>query len=224
MRFLSVLILGLSIASTALAQTPPASLTVTGTGSVGAEPDMATITLGVTQQAATASAAMAQTSAQTLRILTGLEGAGIAARDVQTTNLSLQPNWVNRSSGRAQIDGYVAANTVMVRVRDLPALGEVLDKVVGLGANTFSGLSFGLQTPEPKQDEARRAAVLDAMRKAQLYAEAAGVNLGPVLSITEAGGATPRPMMMEAARSAVPVAAGEVSLSASVTVVFALTP
>ncbi|MHC0054858.1 SIMPL domain-containing protein [Actibacterium sp. D379-3] len=227
MRFLTVLMLGLGLATATLAETPVPTLTVTGEGEVATAPDMATITLGVTSQAKTAGAAMTETSARTAEMLAALKAAGIAPRDLQTRDLSLQPLWKNRnySSGEApEIDGFVAANTVMVRVRDLDGLGTVLDQAVGLGANTFNGLRFGLQDPAPQQDAARKAAVADAMRKAQLYAAAAGLELGPVLSISEAGAPAPAPFMMEAARSSVaaPVEGGEVSLSASVTMVFGI--
>lgn len=227
MRFLSVLILGLSLAWPAMAQAPQPTLTVTGIGEVAAAPDMATVTLGVTSLAATAGEAMDETSARTAEILSALKAAGIAEQDLQTRDLSLNPNWSNRasSSGEAPaIDGFVATNTVIVRVREMETLGGVLDEVVQLGANTFRGLSFGLQDPQPVEDEARKAAVADAIRKAKLYARAAGVNLGPVVSITEQGDGAPRPVMMEAARAAgkVPVAEGEVQVSASVTIVFGL--
>ncbi|SMX33626.1 SIMPL domain-containing protein [Actibacterium lipolyticum] len=226
MRFLSVLFIGLTIASSALAEAPVPTITVVGTGEVAGEPDMATIILGVTNAGKTAAEAMDQTSASTADILEALRNAGIAPRDLQTRDLSLNPNWNNRSStpGAPTIDGFIASNTVMVRVRDLDSLGGVLDQVLNLGANTFRGLSFGLQDPKPAQDEARRAAVGDAMAKATLYAQAAGLNLGQVISISEAGGNVPMPLMMESARMSadMPVAAGEVSLSSSVTMVFAI--
>ncbi|MBC56047.1 MAG: hypothetical protein CL814_03830 [Confluentimicrobium sp.] len=225
MRFFTVLMLALALATTGRAQDAPATLTVTGEAEVAAAPDMAVITVGVTSLARSAADAMDDTSVKTAEILAALAAAGIAERDLQTRALRLNPNWANRSStpgAGPKIDGFVASNTVMVRVRDLDRLGGVLDTVLGLGANEFGGLSFGLQNPAPAQDEARRAAVAEAMRKAQLYAEAAGLTLGPVLSLSEAGGARPAPMMMEAARmaDAVPVAAGEVSVSAAVTMVF----
>lgn len=222
-------ILSLILPLPALAEAPVPTLTVTGQGRVATAPDMATISLGVTAQAKAAADAMAQVSSGTADMIAALKGAGIASADLQTSGLNLNPLWKNRSynSGETpQIDGFVASNTVTVRVRDLAALGGILDRVVGLGANTFSGLRFGLQQPEPAEDDARRAAVADAMRKARLYAEAAGIELGHVLSISESGGYAPQPLMLEAAamRSMgdVPVEAGEVSVNASVTMVFLL--
>ena len=224
MRFLSIILISLGLAAGAMAAETGPTITVTGRGEVAAAPDMATITLGVTSQARTAAEAMDKTSAATAAILKELEAAGIAARDMQTSDLSLDPVWSNRASNGAapRIEGFTARNTLRVRVRDLDRLGAVLDDVLRVGANSFQGLSFGLQQPEPLADQARAEAVADAQRKAALMAEAAGMALGPVLSISEAGGAAPVPVMMEAARAAIPVAAGEVSQTATVTMVFAL--
>ena len=224
MRFLSIILISLGLAAAAMAAETSPAITVTGRGEVAAAPDMATITLGVTSQAITAGEAMDETSAAVAAILKALEAAGIAPRDMQTSDLSLDPVWSSRASNGAapRIEGFTARNTLRVRVRDLDRLGAALDDVLRVGANSFQGLSFGLQQPEPLADQARAEAVADAQRKAALMAEAAGLALGPVLSISEAGGAAPVPVMMEAARAAIPVAAGEVSQTATVTMVFAL--
>jgi len=199
-------------------------LTVTGEGRVDSAPDMATITLGVTAQAGTAAEALRETSKATAEVLALLTKAGLKSRDIQTRDLSLSPLWNNSSSSsQPKISGYQAGNTVMVRVRALDNLGVILDDVVQGGANQFHGLSFGLQNPGPVQDDARRAAVAEALRKAKLYAEAAGIALGPVLELHEAGGGALQPEMMSrmaAVAVAVPVAQGEVSTVARVTMVF----
>lgn len=204
-------------------------ISVTGEGVVEAVPDMAVVTLGVEHTAKTARAAMDQTNAATAAVLERLEAAGIAARDMQTSDLSLSPVWHNRTSSgtpsEPRITGFTARNRLTVRVRALDSLGETLDLLVDDGANRFDGLRFAVQEPRPFQDEARRRAVADALAKAQLYAEAAGVALGPVQTIGEAGGFEPRPMQMEMAMArdaAVPVAPGEVSLRARVSMVFAI--
>ena len=119
-------------------------------------------------------------------------------------------------------DSYLAMNQLTVRVRDLDALGGVLDRTIQDGANTFNGLTFGLADPVPALNEARKLAVADAMARAKLLTDAAGLVLGPVVAITEGGASIPMPMFRmadaEFAR-AVPVAAGEISTSASVTMV-----
>ncbi|MDJ0826839.1 MAG: SIMPL domain-containing protein [Rhodobacter sp.] len=203
-------------------ETAPGRLTVTGEGRVESVPDMATITLGVTSEARTAADAMRETSKATAAVLGRLASAGIEDRDMQTRDLSLSPVWDSRSSSSPpKIVGFQARNTVVVRVRALDALGGILDEVIEAGANLFQGLSFGLQEPGPVHDEARRRAVAEARRKAALYAEAAGLSLGAVLELNEAGG-SPRPMMLERAAmaSAVPIAAGEVAIQAAVSMVF----
>lgn len=201
-------------------------ITVTGEGQVSGAPDMATVSLGVTTQAKTAAEAMAANSVQLGLVLERLRGAGIEERDLQTSGLSLNPDW-QQPEGETQprIVGYVASNMLTVRVRAIDTLGAVLDKAVVDGANTFNGVSFGLSDPKPALDEARKAAVADAMARAKLLTEAAGLKLGPVISITEGGNpGGPMPMfrMDAAAAPAVPVAAGEVATTASVTIVFSL--
>lgn len=204
-------------------------ITTSGRGTVEAAPDMATISLGVTHQARLAGEAMKATSTAMQAIMDRLQTAGIAPRDMQTNNLSLQPVWqrqTTNSNTPPRITGYVARNNLSIRVRDLEALGGILDEVIGDGANTFNGLRFSLQEPEPLMAEARTAAVRDAVARATQLAKAAGVTLGPIQSITEGGGSF-RPQMMEMAEARmaadVPVAAGELSLSAQVSIVFAIT-
>ncbi len=223
MRWIMVLALSLVIGQAAAQDAAQGRLIVTGEGAVDSVPDMATITMGVTSEAKTAREAMAETSEATAAVLEALTGAGIEPRDMQTRDLALNPLWDNRSSGERNIVGFQASNTVFVRVRDLDALGEVLDEVIQSGANQFRGLSFGLQEPGPALDEARRRAVAEAMRKAELYAEAAGLTLGPVLELTESDGNV-GPVMMERAMMAmdVPIAAGEVTTNANVTMIFGL--
>ena len=224
MRHLAALLLAISLAGAALAA-DPARITVTGEGRVDAAPDMATITLGVTSQGTTAATAMAANSAQLAQVLANLKAAGIADRDLQTTGLALNPNWQsNDNASNLRIVGYVASNILTVRVRALAGLGAALDAAVKDGANTVDGVSFGLADPDPVLDEARRRAVTDATRRALLLTEAAGVSLGAVVAINEGGGSfAPAPMFGKAVgmtAEAVPLASGEVSLSASVTMVW----
>lgn len=202
-------------------------ITTNGIGTVETTPDMATLRLGVTHEDKEAAAAMAATSAGVTAVLSRLEAAGIAARDMQTDQLSLQPIWSDYNSNTRdarRITGFLATNMLTVRVRDLDTLGGILDLVIGDGANSFNGLSFGLQEPKPSQDAARADAVKDAIDRAQQLAEAAGVTLGPIQSISEHGGfARPQMMEMAAARSAdVPIASGELTVSAQVNIVFAI--
>lgn len=216
--------LALPLAGTALAE-DPARITVTGEGRVDVSPDLATISLGVTSEATTAAAAMSANSADLGRVLANLKAAGIADRDLQTSGLSLNPNWHSDDNGANQrIVGYIASNQLMVRVRALDRLGVVLDAAVQDGANTLNGLNFGLAQQDEALDEARKRAVADATHRALLLTAAAGVTLGRVVSIGEGGGySSPEPMMRADAAMAsapVPVAQGEVSLSTTVTMVW----
>ncbi len=229
MKYISVSLAMIWLLVAPLAAQDTGRLTVVGRGSVEMVPDMATISLGVTSEARTAAAALAANSAATAQMLQEIAQAGIEPRDVQTRGLSLSPRWSNRSgssNARSTIVGFSVSNQVTVRVRDIDRLGGILDAVVQNGANQFHGLSFGLQDPVPATDLAREAAVKDAMRKARLYATAAGVELGAIVELSEVGISSPRPVRVrELALSAdVPIAQGEVSLGASVTVVFEIGP
>lgn len=233
MRIVSALmvagLLGLSAASAALADsTPPLpvpTLTVTGTAAVAAVPDLATISLGVTTNGATAAEAMSANSTALAAVIARLQAVGMAERDYQTSSLSLNPNWVTNAAGTgSEINGYLAGNMLTIRVRAMDQVGTVLDAVISDGVNTLNGLTFGLQNPRPSEDEARKQAVADAVARATLIATAAGAKLGSILSISEGGMAAPfpGPVFRMAAEAAVPVAQGEVEVSASVTMVFTL--
>ncbi len=227
MRIIAIL-LTLVIAWPSIAQetTQIGQITVTGHGAVETVPDMATITMGVVSKGKTGAQAMAKNSRDLAAMMEKLKSARIASRDMQTSNLSLSPRWDNRPNahgGDPEIVGFVAQNTVTVRIRDLERLGEILDAVVQNGANSFRGLNFGLQHPRPTQDQARTRAVEDAIAKAKLLTTAAGVELGDIVSISESASGRPNPIRMNdmaMSRSAVPVEAGEVSIGASVTIVF----
>lgn len=200
-------------------------LTVTGEGRVDTAPDMAVISLGVTTDGDTAAEALKANSEAQAEVLAALEAAGVAARDVQTSGLSLSPLWDGRPQpdGRQRIVGYQASNMVTIRARDLDKLGGLLDTVVTTGANQLNGLSFGLSEPRPAEDQARQRAVEDARAKAQLYASALGVELGPVLELSESAAyQPPQPMYRQAMDAAVPVAQGEIQVTATVTVTFAM--
>lgn len=192
MRFLAWVTTAVLLAgSMATAQeTALRQITVTGEGRVAAAPDMATLRLGAAAEAKEAGEALRQTSDITQRILDRLGEAGIEARDIQTSGLSLSPLRQNYREGTAEtpgIAGYAASNGVTVRLRDLDRLGEVLDAVVSDGANTLDGLSFGLQEPRPLMDEARQLAVADARAKAELYAKARVSPLGRYSRLLNAG-------------------------------------
>ena len=219
------LCLALCLAVPARAETGP-QITVTGEGVIELPPDMATLRLGVQSEARLAAQALSANSADMAAVLALLADAGVAETDIQTSGLTLVPRQDYTSLGQAGTIGFVASNQVTVRIRDLDRLGGLLDAVVRDGANRFGGLQFGLAERSAALAEARAGAVADARTKAETYAAAAGVTLGPILSISDqSGGVAPMEMRMATAMSdAVPIAAGAVSVSATVTVTWALAP
>jgi uncharacterized protein YggE len=212
-------------------------LTVSADGSVSRRPDVAIFTAGVTSTGATASAALTANSADMAKVIAALRRAGIAERDIQTSNLSLNPVYADNSRQPGSplqqqlptIIGYQASNMVTVKQRKLSEFGKVIDTLVSAGANQVNGPSFQVDQPDSALDEARLAAVKKARERANLYAGATGLKVGRILSINESGSYSPRPMMMARmaasdSAGAPPVAEGEVALTANITVSFELTP
>jgi uncharacterized protein YggE len=211
------------------------SLSVSGEGKVSAAPDTADVNVGVVTQAPTAKEALAANTEAMTKLIATLKEQGIAEKDVQTQNLSIQPQYTQPPRNREnqefvpKIAAYQVTNTVQVTSRKIDALGGILDALVQSGANQMYGISFRVDKPEALLDEARVAAVSDAKRKAELIAKAAGVKLGPPIQISESGTMPmPRPLMMRgmaaapmmAASAPVPVAGGEQDFSVSVSVTY----
>jgi uncharacterized protein YggE len=220
-------LLAILLAGPALAEGQPRQITVTGEGKVSAAPDLAWINVGVSHRAKTAQEAVAAMSAGMSAVIAELVAAGIAETDIQTGQLSLYPFYDDlNATPTQQVLGYDASITVDVRVRDLDRTGAILDAVVSEGANTFGGIRFELTDPATAYAEARRAAVADGRAKAELYADAAGVTLGPLVTLSE-NNFYSQPVMAEARFAAdaapVPVSPGEVSYSVSVMMVYKIT-
>ena len=203
----------------------PRTITVSASGQVAAEPDRARISSGVTTEAATARDALSKNTDAMKKVIAGLKASGIEAKDIQTTSFRVEPRYTRPKEGEAAvIDGYRVTNQVQVLSRNLERLGEILDQLVSLGANEMAGLSFEVSEAETLRDEARKEAVANALRRAKLYAAAAGAEVGEVLTIQEGGDMGPRPMLMARAMKAeaVPLERGTETLEASVTVTWAL--
>lgn len=204
---------------------PQRSMTISGSGEVTARPDIAYLESGVVSEGKTAAAALAENTKAMNAVFDGLTAMKIAKDDIRTSQFSVSPVYTNPPTlpdgtrEPAAIRGYQVTNQVTVTVRKLDDLGAILDKLVTLGSNRLDSIRFAIDNPEPLLDKAREAAVLDALRKAKLYANASGVALGPVLTISENGGyQQPVYMKTMAMRdsAAVPVAAGTQQISASV--------
>ena len=230
-RGIAALLAALTLAPSlaAHAETPPPSLTVTGTGSVSATPDTGRISAGVVTEARGAADAVRANTTAVQQLFAALDKTGIPRKDVQTRGFSLSPLYANqpKRTEPPEIVGYRAENTIEVSVQGVEKVGSVLDRLVTAGANQLGGISFSVGDPDPSLDEARRKAIADARRKAELYAAAAGVKLGRVLRIEEESAPRPGPWVpmarMEAAVP-VPVAPGQLELAVTATVTWSLEP
>ena len=202
----------------------PSAISVTGEATVSVPPDLAQVDAGVTSDAKTAREASDANSAAMGKVLLALKSAGIEQKDYQTSRLSLQPEYAPNRQGPSPVVGYRASNRVTIRVRDVTKVANVIDTLVGAGANDIGGVNFMVSQASKLLDDARTQAVADARRKAEIYAKAAGATLGAPLSISEEG-AAPRPVFrakMVAEMAAAPVAQGEETLSVTVNVSWAI--
>lgn len=190
-------------------------------------PDMAVIQAGVITQAATASAAMTQNSQRMSAVLAALRASGVAERDIQTSSISLSPQYRYENNQPPILTGYQASNQVSVRFRDISKSGSILDTLVKQGANNISGPNLTVDKPDAALDEARTDAIAKARARATLYAQAAGLRVDRILAITESG-AMPGPVPVMAFRAdkaggaETQVVAGEQQLSITVSVRFLL--
>lgn len=232
--FITVFVLIFSTASAADNDQPLPRILVTGEGSVDLAPDMAVLSLTVTRQAETARAALDANNSAMKEIQKAMTNAGIESRDLQTSSFSIQPNYFyppQQPSGKREppkIVGYTVRNSLVVRVRDISAVGVILDKSVSLGVNEGGNISFTNEDPSEAITRARVKAMQHAIDKAKTLAVAAGVKTGQILEISEQS-YSPRPMPMarvEMARGmaadSVPVAAGENTYNVTVNVSFAI--
>jgi len=222
----AAVIAGALLATPALAQTvvPPSVISVTGEATVSVPPDQAQIDGGVTSEAKTAREASDANNTAMGKVLLALKGAGIEEKDVQTSRLSLQPQSAPNRTGPAAIVSYRASNRVTVRLRDVTKVANVIDTLVGAGANEIGGINFVVSQASKLLDEAREQAIADARRKAEIYAKAAGVTLGAPLSISEQGFPGPIPFrkMAVGMAASTPVAQGEETLAVTVSVSWAI--
>ena len=224
------LCLFLAATTTFAADTLPRTITVSGKGTAGSPPDMATIQTGVTTKAPTAKEALAANNTAMKKVLDILKSRNIDHKDIQTSGFNVYPEYRRQPRGGRtnEIEGYRVSNNVRVKVRNLARLGEVLDAVVQAGSNQISGVSFSIAKPREIMNKARRNAIDDARGRAELYAQATNTRVGRVISISEQSIQPPRPMfqarmaMAEMAADSVPIATGEQEVTASVNVMYEL--
>jgi uncharacterized protein len=200
------------------------SITVTGHGTVDVVPDIADLSMGVQATAPTGEEVMTTVEQKSQQLVNALKGAGVDEKDIQTSGLSLYPNYSRNGNN---ITGYTASVDVSVRARDIDRVGELLDAVQGMVGEglTIGGISFSYEDPEAVLEQARVAAIENARTRAQQYAGAADAEVGEVLKIVETSSAAPPvPYEMQAmgADRAVAIEPGSQELSADVSVVFAM--
>ena len=237
------LTLALPVAAQAqIAGQPPVApnatlLSLTAQGKSTRTPDLAVFNAGVVTQGVTASEALSANAAAMNRVIATLKKAGIADRDIQTSQISLNPVYSQPEYGpngiprqEPRITGYQAVNNVTIRSRNVAGFGKVLDALVASGANQVNGPSFQMAEPAAAMDEARLDAMKSARARAELYARAAGLRVVRIVSISEGGGFSPpqpvymRAMKAEAAAAPTPIAVGEVEAEVNLSVQFELAP
>jgi uncharacterized protein YggE len=227
----TVLLLGLVLTAcvpsniTVQPQPPQRTITVTGTGMVTLTPDIAYINIGVRSQDASASVALTTNNTSAAAVIAAIKSAGVADKDIQTTNFSIYPQQQYDNNGVMTTLIYVVDNTVYVTVRDLTKLGGLLDATVRLGANTINSISFDLADKTDALSQARAAAVAEAKKQADELTAAAGVSLSDVQTISYYDSSAP--MMVQYARGggmsaadSVPMQAGSMQISTTVTIVY----
>ncbi len=220
-------VLGMLVALPAGAEETPGRIAVSGQSEIQLVPDIATISVGVQVQEDTAVAAMAGASSMLQGVFAALDELAIAAEDRRTDSFSLETVYSRDDMNNPQqrppaVIGYRVSNMVQITVRDVDSLGAAVDRLALAGANNINNISFSVSDPEAHMDDLRADAVRDARHRAEIYAEAAGVTLGRVISLSDGSNVgRPAPMYARMEMAAdMPMAAGTVPLGSSVEMVF----
>lgn len=231
--FLALALGAAALPSAAAAQQSTISQTIAGTrldviasGEVSRVPDVAIVSAGVVSRASNAAGALQDSAAKMQRVIAALKHAGVADVDIQTSNVSLNPEYRYPDNQSPQLVGYSAANNVTVRFRNVATSGRILDSLVAEGANQINGPTLTVDQPEAALDEARAKAIATGRSRAALYARALGMRVVRVVSVneTDAGNLQPpTPLMMQArSAAATKIEAGEQKLRVSVAMTFEL--
>jgi uncharacterized protein YggE len=211
--------------ATLAAATGSARITVTGTGTVTGTPNQLVLDMGVQVNGPSVGSALASADDAVSRVTAALRARGVAAADIQTSGLSIWPNYPD---GSRVPSGYGASESLTATLDSLSAAGAQIDAAVAAGGNatTVSGISLNLTDDSSLLAAARARAVADAEAKAAQYAKALGEPLGPVVSVTDQAPAQPLPQFATssaaAAGKSVPISPGTQQLSVSITAVFAI--
>jgi uncharacterized protein YggE len=205
----------------------PPSLNLVATGEAQAAPDLAVITFGVTNQASDAADALAANRTQMSAVIAKLKALGVEAKDIRTSDLSLNPQYAYNQGQAPKLTGYQVSNTVSVTARDLAHLGALVDAVVSQGVNQVRGVSFALADPSKAEDAARLDALKQLAHKAELYARATGFHDVKLRRLSEgAAAAPPQPRMLMMAKAAdvasTPVEPGQLKIQVTVNAAYDL--
>jgi uncharacterized protein YggE len=209
-------------------QPPARTITVTGTGKVTLTPDIAYISIGVHTENASAKDAVAANNDQAQSVVTAIKGFGVADKDIQTTNFSIYPQQQFDANGKQTGITYMVDNTVYVTIRDLSKLGNLLDSTVSSGANNVNSIQFDVADKTGALSQARAAAVADAKKQADELTKANSVALGQVETISYYDSTAPITVQyakadaLAAQAASVPVQAGSMQISTTVTIVYGL--
>jgi uncharacterized protein len=201
------------------------TLTVVGSAESILTPDIAYIYVGVHIEDANAKTAISVNNSKSQKVIDALKAAGVADKDLRTTNFSVSPNQQFGPNGESKGITYAVDNTVYVTVRDLTKMGDILDAATTAGANSISGIQFDVADKNSALSGARKNAIANARQLADETAQAAGVTLGPIQSINYSSDNQAVPMFTAKgggmdATSSVPVSAGQLTLSVDVTIVY----
>jgi uncharacterized protein YggE len=206
----------------------PAGISVTGTGTASGEPDIAILTMGVESQQDTVAEARSTAAESMNGVIDAVKEAGVAEEDIQTTRFSVQPVY-DFSNNRQTLTGFIVSNIVTAKIRDIDSTGDVIDAAVEAGGNLarVENLSFTIDDPSTLEEQARVDAMAEARSRAETLADAGGVDLGDPISISESGGVVPVDFAGEraaaqAADDFTPILTGELDVSVTVQVVYAL--
>jgi hypothetical protein len=208
-------------------QPPQRTITVTGTGKVTLTPDIAYISIGVHTENASAKDAVAENNSQAQAVVAAIKGFGVAEKDIQTTNFSIYPQQQYDNNGKQTGIIYVVNNTVYVTVRDLSKLGNLLDSTVSSGANNIDSIQFDVADKTAALSQARLAAVAEARKQADELTKATNVGVGAVQTISYYDSSAPITLEyakadMAVAAASVPIQAGSMQISTTVTIVYGL--
>lgn len=226
---MALMLLGLptlSLAEAPVAVADGATITVTGSASVTLKADYAQVSVGVSTTAETVQKASEENNAAIFTVIEALKVAGIAEEDIATSNYSVHAEYDYSSFGGQKLTGYNVTNQLTVIIRDMEHIGATLDKATAAGANSIYNIQFLSTKAGEAQDEATVYAVQDAMRRAKLLADAAGLTLGGIKSISDSTSGWV--VSTRTYSSKLDAAAGnsilpdDTSVSASVTIVFEL--